>query len=158
MQNKKHGLVPSKKTTSAFLKNDVEMGTLHHIPNSRGNPWRFAISLGVKYLSFSVDNFISFSSSGKSSMCLNTDSSYEEYWKQQISLTQAKYIKFNSHILTEYFFNYHSAKDNSVLLESIIGVVFFAAIISTHGLARKKSMLPWGRSSFLPPVTSYSNT
>lgn len=104
MQNKKCRRVPSKKTTLAFLKSYVEIGTLQHIPNSRGNPWRFAISLGVKYLSLSVDNFISFSSSGNSSMHLNTDSSYEEYPKQQISPMQAKYVQFNTHILKEYFF------------------------------------------------------
>lgn len=57
-----------------------------HIPNSGGNPCRFAISLGVKYLSFSVDSFKSFSSSGKFSMCLNTDSSYKEYPRQSTSL------------------------------------------------------------------------
>lgn len=156
MQNKKPRLVPSKKTTLVFLKNYVKMGTLQHIPNSRGNPWRFAISLGVKYLSFSVDNFISFSSSGNSSMHLNTDSSYEEYPKQPTWPMQAKYVKLNTCILKEYFF-ITASKTIACFAWKYDWWCIFAANISTHGLARKKSMLPQGHSSCLPSVPILSN-
>lgn len=37
-QNKSMDYSPSKKNVLAFLKNEVEMGTLEHIPNSEGNP------------------------------------------------------------------------------------------------------------------------
>jgi len=47
-------------------------------------------------------------------MCLNTDSSYEEHPKQQVSPMQNKYVKFNTRILTERFLAYHTAKDNSM--------------------------------------------
>lgn len=96
------------------------MGILQHIPNSKGNPWRFAISLGVKYLSFSVDNFISFSSSGNSSMSLNTDSSYEEYQTQEI-------CKIYSHILKEYFLHYQSDKDNSMFCLNVPFAFWFCS-------------------------------
>lgn len=45
----------------------------------------------------------------------------------RLSLMQAKYVKPNTHILTEYFFDYHSAKHNSVFCLKVWLMMYFCS-------------------------------
>lgn len=150
LQNKIQGLLPVKKLHWHFWRMKNKWVLCKHIPNSGGNPCRFAISLGVKYLSFSVDSFPSFSSSGKFSMCLNTDSSYKEYPRQSSSLCRQNMWNYAVTIISQQPISLIITVPKTIWKH--VWSYVFAANISVPALTRTKSMLPWGNSSCLPPV------